>query len=136
MSDTNMDARQLEEGIPDEAQRPIDPEDGKKELYAREKQCPGDGQRANVRETQRSNIRDALDRIFGGGHSRPATPSERIVKLARDRDILYDIIAHVTDEFKSETDDAHKAFLKTYMENLMGAKDAITERIRTLLSET
>lgn len=77
-----------------------------------------------------------VDAIFGKRRKGPSTPSERIVKLAQDRDIVYDIIKHATDEFNEESDDAQKAYLKKYIDALTVAKDATAERIRALLAET
>ena len=84
----------------------------------------------------RARAEHFIDRILGGGRKRPSTPSERIVKLAQDRDIVYDIIRHATDEFNEESDDAQKAYLKKYIDALTVAKDATAERIRALLAET
>lgn len=64
------------------------------------------------------------------------TPSEKIVKLAKERDILFDMINNNEEDLEKEQDKSHSEFLQEYVATLAAAKDVITRRIRDLLSQT
>lgn len=64
------------------------------------------------------------------------TPSEKIVKLAKERDILFDMINNNAEDLEKEQDKSHSEFLQEYVATLAAAKDVITRRIRDLLSQT
>lgn len=122
MSESNMNAN-----TPiDESQRPVMPEEDNREIAARER----------MRERAKC-VPDILGRILGEatkGHV--DTPSEKIVKLAKERDILFDMINNRKEDFEKEQDVSHATFLKEYIAVLTSAKDVITHRITDLLSQT
>lgn len=64
------------------------------------------------------------------------TPSEMLVRTARDRDILYDMINHKKAELDDSMDDETRQFTEDYIAALSGAKDILTARIQSLLSKT
>lgn len=64
------------------------------------------------------------------------TPSEMLVRTARDRDILYDMINHKKEELDDSMDDETRKFTEDYIAALSGAKDILTARIQSLLSKT
>lgn len=65
------------------------------------------------------------------------TPSEMLVRTARDRDILYDMINHKKDELDDPAmDDETRKFIEDYIAALSGAKDILTARIKSLLDKT
>lgn len=64
------------------------------------------------------------------------TPSEMLVRTARDRDILYDMINHKKGELDDSMDDETRQFTEDYIAALSGAKDILTARIQSLLSKT
>lgn len=68
----------------------------------------------------------------------PNTPSEILVRTARDRDILYDMINHKKCELENspDMDDEEKKFTEDYIAALSGAKDILTARIKSLLDKT
>lgn len=114
MNETNMNEKEIPT---DESQRPGMPEEGTRERAER--------------------VSDILGSILGGaikGHV--DTPSEKIVKLAKERDILFDAINDKKEDFKKTQDMAHMTFLKEYIAALSSAKDVITRRITDLLSQT
>lgn len=108
MSDSNMNTN-----IPiDESQRPVMPEEDKR-------------------------VPDILGRILGEAtKDHVATPSEKIVKLARERDLLFDMINNKKEDLEKEQDKSHGMFLKEYIAALTFVKDVITRRITDLLSQT
>ena len=64
------------------------------------------------------------------------TPSEMLVRTARDRDILYDMINHKKEELDDSMDAETRKFTEDYIAALSGAKDILTARIQSLLSKT
>ncbi len=64
------------------------------------------------------------------------TPSEMLVRTARDRDILYDMINHKKEELDDSMDAETRKFTEDYIAALSGAKDILTTRIQSLLSKT
>lgn len=64
------------------------------------------------------------------------TPSEMLVRTARDRDILYDMINHKKEELGDSMDDETRKFTEDYIAALSGAKDILTARIQFLLVKT
>lgn len=64
------------------------------------------------------------------------TPSEMLVRAARDRDILYDMINHKKEELDDSMDAETKKFIEDYTAALSGAKDILTARIQSLLART
>lgn len=120
MSDPNMNAN-----TPiDESQRPVMPEEDKRPIVAF----------ANMGNDRGADI---LGRILGEAtKDHIDTPSEKIVKLAKERDILFDMINDKKDDLEKEQDKSHTVFLKKYIAALTSAKDVITRRITDLLSQT
>lgn len=105
-----------------ESQRPVMPEEDKRRLRAmRGAKC----------------VPDILGRILGEAtKDHVDTPSEKIVKLAKERDILFDMINNKKEDLEKEQDKSHSEFLKEYIAALASAKDVITRRIMDLLSQT
>ena len=64
------------------------------------------------------------------------TPSEMLVRTARDRDILYDMINHKKEELDDSMDAETRKFTEDYIAALSGAKDILTARIQSLLART
>lgn len=64
------------------------------------------------------------------------TPSEMLVRTARDRDILYDMINHKKEELDDSMDAETRKFTEDYIAALSEAKDILTARIQSLLSKT
>ena len=86
-------------------------------------------------------ISEMLDRIIAP--KKKMTLSECIVRLARDRDILFDVINH----WKGRLDEAvacevangtpeEADFIREYIAALSAAKDVLTRRITGLLAQT
>lgn len=97
---------------------------------------PIDEARERIRECAKC-VPDILGRILceaTKGHV--DTPSEKIVKLVKDRDILFDMINSKKEDLEKEHDKSHTVFLKEYIAALTSAKDGITRRIMDLLSQT
>jgi len=111
----------------DESQRPVMPEEeDKRPIAARER----------MRERAKC-VPDILGRILGEAtKDHVDTPSEKIVKLAKERDILFDMINNKKEDLEKEQDKSHSEFLKEYIASLAAAKDVITRRITDLLSQT
>ena len=122
MRDPNMNANTPT----DESQRPVTPEEDKRAIAGRER----------IRERAKC-VPDILGRILGEAtKDHVDTPSEKIVKLAKERDILFDMINNKKDDLEKEQDKSHTVFLKEYIAALSSAKDVITRRITDLLSQT
>jgi len=111
----------------DESNRPVMPEEeDKRPIAARER----------MRERAKC-VPDILGRILGEAtKDHVDTPSEKIVKLAKERDILFDMINNKKEDLEKEQDKSHSGFLKEYIAALAAAKDVITRRITDLLSQT
>ena len=83
------------------------------------------------------SVPDILGRILGEAtKDHVDTPSEKIVKLAKERDILFDMISNKKENLEKEQDKSHSEFLQEYVAALAAAKDVITRRIRDLLFQT
>lgn len=122
MSDSNMNANTTI----DESQRPSMPEEDRREVAVRER----------MRERAKC-VPDILCRILGEAtKDHVDTPSEKIVKLVKERDILFDMINNKKEDLEKERDKAHSGFLGEYIAALVAAKDVITRRITVLLSQT
>ena len=112
-----------------ESQRPIAPEEDKRRLRAmRGPKC----------------VPDVLRRIIGEAtKDHEDTPSEKLVKVAKERDILFDMINHWKEELdevvgregaSAKSEDA--AFIREYIAALSAAKDVLTRRITALLAQS
>lgn len=112
-----------------ESQRPVMPEEDKRRLRAmRGGKC----------------VPDVLRRFLGEatkGHE--DTPSEKLVKAAKERDILFDMINNWKenlDEMVGREGAAGKNedadFIREYIAALSAAKDVLTRRITALLAQT
>lgn len=67
------------------------------------------------------------------------TPSERIVSLAKERDLTYDLIQAKKEELETlkENDDReNEAYLEEDIKMLCNRKDSITKRMKDLLDKT
>ena len=113
----------------DESQRPVTPEEDKRRLRAmRGPKC----------------IPDVLRRVLGEAtKDHEDTPSEKLVKAAKERDMLFDMINH----WKENLDEAvgragatdnreDAAFMREYIEALSAAKAVLTRRITALLAQS
>ena len=122
MSDSNMNANTPT----DEAQRPVMMEEDRRAIAARER----------IRERAK-RVPDILGRILcEATKDHVDTPSEKIVKLVKERDILFDMIHSKKEDLEKEQDKSHTVFLKEYIATLTSAKDVITRRVTDLLSQT
>lgn len=112
-----------------ESQRPIAPEEDKRRIRAmRGPKC----------------VPDVLRRIIGEAtKDHEDTPSEKLVKVAKERDILFDMINHWKEELDevvgregaaAKSEDA--AFIREYIAALSAAKDVLTRRITALLAQS
>lgn len=71
--------------------------------------------------------------------SREKTPSEKIVNLAKERDLVYDAIKFKTidlEKAKSDNEKEEVEFIEKSISALKEQKDVLTKRIKTLLDET
>ena len=113
-----------------ESQRPIAPEEDKRRLRAmRGPKC----------------IPDVLRQVLGEAtKDHEETPSEKLVKVAKERDILFDMVNHWKEELDEvvgrecatgkNPEDAD--FIREYIAALSAAKDVLTRRITTLLAQS
>lgn len=148
MSDSNMNAKtEAAENVPvDESQRPIAPDTSKNDAIP-------ESQRPIMPEEDKRRLRamrggkcvpDVLRRFLGEatkGHEE--TPSEKLVKAAKERDILFDMINNWKenlDEMVGREGAAGKNedadFIREYIAALSAAKDVLTRRITALLAQT
>ena len=130
MSDMNAktEAAENTNAPVDESQRPVTPEEDKRRLRAmRGPKC----------------IPDVLRRVLGEAtKDHEDTPSEKLVKVAKERDILFDMINNwkerldeaVGREGAAKSEDV--AFMREYIEALSAAKDVLTRRITVLLAQS
>jgi len=132
MSESNMNAKTEaaeNKSVPaDESQRPIAPEEDKRRLRAmRGPKCIPDVLRQVLGEATKDHV---------------DTPSEKLVKVAKERDILFDMINHwkenldeaVGREGADKNEDAD--FIREYIAALTAAKDVLTRRITALLAQS
>lgn len=132
MSDSNMNAKTEaaeNKSVPaDESQRPVMPEEDKRRLRAmRGPKCIPDVLRQVLGEATKDHV---------------DTPSEKLVKVAKERDILFDMINHwkenldetVGREGADKNEDAD--FIREYIAALSAAKDVLTRRITALLAQS
>ena len=132
MSESNMNAKPEaaeNKSVPaDESQRPVMPEEDKRRLRAmRGPKCIPDVLRQVLGEATKDHV---------------DTPSEKLVKVAKERDILFDMINHwkenldeaVGREGADKNEDAD--FIREYIAALTAAKDVLTRRITALLAQS
>jgi len=132
MSESNMNAKTEaaeNKSVPaDESQRPVMPEEDKRRLRAmRGPKCIPDVLRQVLGEATKDHV---------------DTPSEKLVKVAKERDILFDMINHwkenldeaVGREGADKNEDAD--FIREYIAALSAAKDVLTRRITALLAQS
>lgn len=132
MSESNMNAKTEaaeNKSVPaDESQRPVMPEEDKRRLRAmRGPKCIPDVLRQVLGEATKDHV---------------DTPSEKLVKVAKERDILFDMINHwkenldeaVGREGADKNEDAD--FIREYIAALTAAKDVLTRRITALLAQS
>lgn len=132
MSESNMNAKTEaaeNKTVPaDESQRPVMPEEDKRRIRAmRGPKCIPDVLRQVLGEATKDHV---------------DTPSEKLVKVAKERDILFDMINHwkenldeaVGREGADKNEDA--AFIREYIASLSAAKDVLTRRITALLAQS
>lgn len=149
MSDSNMNAKTEaaeNKSVPvDESQRPVTPDTTKNDAIP-------ENQRPIMPEEDKRRIRamrggkcvpDVLRRIIGEAtKDHVDTPSEKLVKVAKERDILFDMINHwkenldeaVGREGADKNEDAD--FIREYIAALSAAKDVLTRRITALLAQS
>lgn len=75
------------------------------------------------------------------GESLERTPSEKLVRCAKERDMLYDRIRLWSKKLESATaretaDGDNVEFMREYLAALTAAKDVLTRRITTLLDQS
>lgn len=134
MSDSNMNAKTEaaeNKSVPaDESQRPVMPEEDKRRLRAmRGPKCIPDVLRQVLGEATKDHV---------------DTPSEKLVKVAKERDILFDMINHwkecLDEAVKRETSTGKNPedadFIREYIAALTAAKDVLTRRITVLLAQS
>lgn len=134
MSDSNMNAKTEaaeNKSVPaDESQRPVMPEEDKRRLRAmRGPKCIPDVLRQALGEATKDHV---------------DTPSEKLVKVAKERDILFDMINHwkecLDEAVKRETSTGKNPedadFIREYIAALTAAKDVLTRRITALLAQS
>lgn len=132
MSESNMNAKTEtaeNKNVPtDESQRPVMPEEDKRRLRAmRGPKCIPDVLRQVLGEATKDHV---------------DTPSEKLVKVAKERDILFDMINNwkenldevVGREGADKNEDAD--FIREYIAALTAAKDVLTRRITALLAQS
>ena len=132
MSESNMNAKteatENKSAPADESQRPVMPEEDKRRLRAmRGPKCIPDVLRQVLGEATKDHV---------------DTPSEKLVKVAKERDILFDMINHwkenldeaVGREGADKNEDAD--FIREYIAALSAAKDVLTRRITALLAQS
>lgn len=149
MSDSNMNAKTEaaeNKNVPvDESQRPIAPDTSKNDAIP-------ESQRPIMPEEDKRRLRamrggkcvpDVLRRILGETtKDHEDTPSEKLVKAAKERDILFDMINNwkenldelVGREGAGKNEDAD--FIREYIAALSAAKDVLTRRITALLAQS
>lgn len=134
MSDSNMNAKTEaaeNKSVPaDESQRPVMPEEDKRRLRAmRGPKCIPDVLRQVLGEATKDHV---------------DTPSEKLVKVAKERDILFDMINHwkecldeaVGRECATGKNPEDADFIREYIAALTAAKDVLTRRITALLAQS
>lgn len=134
MSESNMNAKTEtaeNKNVPtDESQRPVMPEEDKRRLRAmRGPKCIPDVLRQVLGEATKDHV---------------DTPSEKLVKVAKERDILFDMINHwkecLDEAVKRETSTGKNPedadFIREYIAALSAAKDVLTRRITALLAQS
>lgn len=134
MSESNMNAKTEaaeNKSVPaDESQRPVMPEEDKRRLRAmRGPKCIPDVLRQVLGEATKDHV---------------DTPSEKLVKVAKERDILFDMINHwkecLDEAVKRETSTGKNPedadFIREYIAALSAAKDVLTRRITALLAQS
>lgn len=92
----------------------------------------------NEKKTPVEGLPKFLRDLIESKKKHEATPSEKIVMLARERDLIYDRINNKNKELEELTDkncdDA--LFLKEQIANLKEQKDMLSARIKRLVDET
>lgn len=87
---------------------------------------------------KKNGLHEIFEDILHTSKNHEATPSEKIVMLARERDLIYDRINNKNKELEELTDkncdDA--LFLKAQIANLKEQKDMLGARIKRLVDET
>lgn len=151
MSDSNMNAKTEaaeNKSVPaDESQRPVMPDTDKNNAIP-ESQRPitleEDKRRPHAMRGPKC-VPDVLRRIIGEAtKDHEDTPSEKLVKAAKERDILFDMINNwkecLDEAVKRETSTGKNPedadFIREYIAALTAAKDVLTRRITALLAQS
>lgn len=83
------------------------------------------------------NIPSLSDMIKSLGRKRKETPSEKIIKIALDRDKTYDKVIEVKEAIKTATENKEDtSFLETQLDMLNKYKDVLGTQIIKLVEET
>lgn len=83
------------------------------------------------------NIPSFSDMLKSLGRKRKETPSEKIMKLAMDRDKAYDKVFEVKEAIKTATENKEDtSFLETQLDMLNRYKDMLGSQIIKLVEET
>ena len=92
----------------------------------------------NKNNEKKNELPDVFENIFRSVKNHKATPSEKIVMMARERDLIYDKINNKNKELEELTDkncdDA--LFLNAQIANLKEQKKLLGDRIKKLVDET
>ena len=148
MSDMNAKTEAAEnKNVPaDESQRPVTPDISKNDAIP-ESQRPisPEEDKRRIRATRGPKcVPDVLRRIIGEAtKDHEDSPSEKLVKVAKERDILFDMLNNWKENLdevvgregaSAKSEDA--AFIREYIAALSAAKDVLTRRITTLLAQS
>lgn len=151
MSDSNMNAKteadENKKVAVDESQRPVMPDTDKNNAIPESQRpiTPEEDKRRPHAMRGPKCVPDVLRRIIGEAtKDHEDTPSEKLVKAAKERDILFDMVNHWKEELDEvvgrecatgkNPEDAD--FIREYIAALSAAKDVLTRRITALLAQS
>lgn len=87
---------------------------------------------------KKNGLHEIFEDILHTAKKHKATPSEKIIKLAIERDTIYDKINRKTKELETIENDAldEVSFLKAQIAGLKDQKEILGKRIKQLVDET
>lgn len=152
MSDSNTNAKteavdENKKVAADEIQRPIDSGTDKNDAIPENQRpiMPQEEDKRRIRAVRGPKcVPDVLRRILGEAtKDHEETPSEKLVQVAKERDILCDMVSHwkerLDEAVERETTDGKPEdadFIREYLAALSAAKDVLTRRITALLAQS